>query len=256
MPTLTLSVRGTYTRLRGERVGHSGGGPRGRVFGFSRDSRKRLLDVLNMVDAALLGNGLFLTLTYPDVFPADAHQWKRHLDVWCKRLRREYPRASVVWRLEWKERLSGVNRGKIAPHFHLLVTGVPRVSLEWLSRSWYETVGSGDIRHLQAGTSGTRVRNRRAMMSYASKYIAKIAEETFGGWTGRVWGVVNRRGLGIILRTYELTWAQFYRIRRVFRSWLESKRGRRSWARLRGQGITAYLDAETSGAVLAWAGVF
>jgi hypothetical protein len=255
MPTLTVAVSGTFARLKGERPGHSGGGPRGRVFGFSRDARKRMLDLLNQVDASRLADGLFLTLTYPDVFPEDAHVWKRHLDTFCKRLRRRYPRAGVVWRLEWKTRLSGVNAGAVAPHFHLLVVGVKRMCLKWLSESWYETVGSGDIRHLGAGTQGARVRDRRALMSYASKYMAKVAEETFGGWTGRCWGVVGRSWLGIVLYEIELTWRQFYRIRRVFRSWLESKRGRRSWARLRGQGMTAYLDAANAGRVLSWAGV-
>ncbi|MBI5849316.1 MAG: hypothetical protein HZB31_15450 [Nitrospirae bacterium] len=38
-----------------------------------------------------------------------------------------------------------------APHFHILVTGI--IDRQELSRMWFDVVGSGDPRHLQAGTS-------------------------------------------------------------------------------------------------------
>jgi hypothetical protein len=51
----------------------------------------------------------------------------------------------------------------------------------------------------------------------------------------------------------EIGWWAFYRIRRVFRGWLEHKLGRKYWTRFSGQGLTAYLDDVTVGRVLAWA---
>lgn len=253
MPSVTLAVGGTYARLTGERPGPpTGGGLRGQVSGFSRASRKRLLDLLNMIRTEALSTGLFVTLTYPDIFPQEADRWKRDLDVFLKRAKRQFPKSVWVWRLEWKERRSGENAGKVAPHFHLLALGVPWVDLRWLARSWYETVGSGDLRHLGAGTQAQRVRSRRGVLYYAAKYMGKSAESP-SFWTGRVWGIVGRDLLPVALVTFVLDWQQFYRLRRVLRSWLEKKTGHKARAKLRGQGITAYLDDGSTGRLLAWA---
>jgi len=253
MPEVAVAVGGTFMQLRGAGIGgRRGGGIRGRVEGFSRQSRKRLLDWLNMIETGELSSGLFLTLTYPDVFPTDPQRWKRDLDVFLKRLKRQYPGAVCVWRLEWKERLSGENVGKVAPHFHIIALGIPRMSLRWLSVSWFETVGSGDDRHLGAGTQAQRIRHRRGIMYYAAKYMAKVAESP-DFWTGRVWGIVGRDLLPVVLVSFVLDWSAFYRLRRVMRGWLERKTGRKAWARHRGQGMTAYLDDATSGRLLAWA---
>jgi len=253
MPEMTLAVGGTYGRLTGARPGPpTGGGLRGAVWGFSRESRKRLLDLLNMIRCEALSSGLFMTLTYPDEFPTDAERWKRDLDVFLKRLKRAHPDSVVVWRLEWKERLSGQNAGQVAPHFHLIALGIPWLDLRWLARSWYETVGSGDERHLGAGTQAQRIRNRRGILYYAAKYVGKVAESP-QFWTGRVWGVVGRELLPVMLVTFTLSWSQFYRVRRVLRSWLERKTGHKARAKLRGMGMTAYLDEDSLKRVLTWA---
>jgi len=251
MPSVTMAAGGTYVRMTGQAAGHTGGGIRGRVRGFSRQSRKRLLDLLNMVNTDALSQGLFMTLTYPDLFPEKPERWKRDLDVFLKRMKRAYPGAVLVWRLEWKERLSGQNAGQVAPHFHIIALSVPWLDLRWLAEAWYETVGSGDERHLGAGTQAQRIRNRRGILYYASKYMSKPAESP-EFWTGRVWGVVGRDLLPVILVTFELTWSQFYRVRRVLRGWLERKLGRKMWSRFRGQGMTAYLDNDTFKSVMVW----
>jgi len=253
MPQLEIALGGTYARLRGGGGAQCGGGLRGQVHGFTRQSRKRFMDFLNMIVTLALASGLFVTLTYPDVFPERPRRWKRDIDVFLKRAKRRYPRSVWVWRLEWKTRLSGQNVGKVAPHFHLLALGIPRLSLRWLAQAWYETVGSGDLRHLENGTHAQRIGSRRGVLWYAAKYIGKIAEDVEPGWTGRVWGVVGRDLLEVVLVRVELSWAQFYRLRRVLRGWLERKIGRRAGGRLRGQGITAYLDDTTSGRLAAWA---
>ena len=253
MPEVTIAQGGTYGKLKGARHGPpTGGGPRGIIKGFSRESRKRLLDLLNMVRTEALSSGLFMTLTYPDQFPTDPARWKRDIDVFLKRLKRAHPGAVVVWRLEWKERLSGQNQGQIAPHFHLIALSIPWMDLRWLAESWYETVGSGDIRHLGAGTQAQRIRNKRGILYYAAKYMGKTAESP-EFWTGRVWGVVGRDLLPVMLVTFQVTWDQFYRIRRVLRSWLEKRTGRKARAKLRGMGMTAYLDDRTMNRILTWA---
>jgi hypothetical protein len=41
-------------------------------------------------------------------------------------MQRRRPGAAIIWKMEFKERQSGMNKGKIAPHYHLLVFGVSR----------------------------------------------------------------------------------------------------------------------------------
>lgn len=255
-PTLTIAAGGSFAKLSGCGGPAHGGGIRGRVVGFSAQSRKRLLDLLNMLKRETVSDAVFLTLTYPDVFPVDAHRWKRDLDAVSKALARKYPQMSAIWRLEWKKRLSGENVGRMAPHFHLLVFGVPWLDLVWLSKTWYRVVGSGDEKHLQAGTSAERVRSWRGVMHYCSKYIGKPAAESFGGWTGRCYGVLGRENLAIRLLVVPLTWQQFYSIRRVMRSWLRKRLGRKrrrdGWRWNSGNGVTCYLTDDIAARLLAW----
>lgn len=163
---------------------------RGEIKGFSRKSRKRLLDVLSQIPRrAISGGVLLITLTYPSQYPSDPSVFKAHLFAFRKRLEREHGDVSVVWRLERQ------SRG--APHYHLLVFGLKRVDIGWLSRAWYEIVGSGDEKHLRAGTNVVRVRGWRELTAYVSKYVAKV--DSHGLRWGRLWGVWNKEGLGIVL---------------------------------------------------------
>lgn len=210
--TLRVSVGGRLAKLRGEPGWPGGGGPRGRIGGFSRGSRRRMLEFLQSVDQEAVGLPLFVTLTYPARWPGEPRRWKRDLDVWLMRLRRAQPEAWAVWRLEPQR------RG--APHYHLLVFGLPRLEIEWLSRTWYEVVGSGDERHLRAGTQVQRVESWRRVVGYASKYLAKPVEELPQDWqrgVGRWWGVHNRRAARREAVEVRLTVRAFYRLRRVLR---------------------------------------
>jgi len=102
---------------------------RGVCKGFSFGSRRRMLDRLNQVScAAVLPD--FITLTLPDDAFQDsvadfAKTAKLHLDVLLKRLHRACDSACGFWRIEWKARKSGLYEGKLFPHFHLLVWGLP-----------------------------------------------------------------------------------------------------------------------------------
>ena len=66
---IEVAAGATLVRLRGPGSGgapDNGGGKRGQVCGFSRKSRKRLLDELNSVPVDVLADALFITLTLPD----------------------------------------------------------------------------------------------------------------------------------------------------------------------------------------------
>jgi len=101
----------------------SGCGPRGEIVEFTPASRRRMLELLAKVEQAAVP--LAFTLTYPDNFPLYREDYKGHLEAFCDRMQRRWPGAAIIWKLEFKERQSGKNKGKIAPHYQLLVFGVP-----------------------------------------------------------------------------------------------------------------------------------
>ena len=162
---------------------HNFGGARGVCKGFSFSSRRRMLDRLNQVsvDATLPD---FVTLTLPDEsfhdsVPVFACKAKALLDIQLKRLHRACPSASAFWRIEWKARKSGLHEGKLFPHFHLLVWGLPDRSVE---TSWganvqrFESyVPVKDYQTQFAGLCGEVVSNhcfasKRQAMRFVSRY--------------------------------------------------------------------------------------
>lgn len=125
-------ARSPSAEWNGELFGGSGG-VRGKCKGFSAGSRRRLLDRLNCIS---VGSTLpqFLSLTLPDDVFCDsvsefAKMAKHWLDSFLKRLDRACPEACGLWRIEWKARQTGAHVGKLFPHFHLLVWGLPEREL-------------------------------------------------------------------------------------------------------------------------------
>lgn len=167
---------------------------------------------------------LFVTLTYPANWPGSWSTWKRHLDTWLKRTRRRLPAAAGAWKLEPQ------TRG--APHFHLLVVGASFMAKDWLSRSWYEVVGSGDPKHLAAGTNVQLAHSHRGVVAYAAKYTAKHQElpDSWQGGVGRWWGIFNRAGLGIEWQTLALWDTEFYSALRIIRHLISNRQAARSRA--------------------------
>jgi len=170
---------------------------RSNITQFSRQSRKRLLDLLGSIDKEQ--KPIFVTLTYPGEFTTDSRQWKRDLDNFFKRMRRKAPGSSAIWKLEPQK------RG--APHFHLFIWGLSYDALFlWVRKAWYEVVGSGDYRHYQAGTRVEKIKSWRGIRSYASKYMGKIFDSPTMqdcGWDqpGRFWGVHGRKYLPCVIAT-------------------------------------------------------
>ena len=176
-------------------------GKRGNVCTFSKGSRIRLLRKfarLEVVEGAGYRSKVsFLTLTtqrhlHPRVI-------KRFAQMMFKRVSRKYPSLSVVWRLEFQK------RG--APHLHCVCFNAPYIDRIWLVAAWGELVDQVnpvvDIR---------RVKSTRQLVSYVSKYVAKVGDASlldigtknagdFGRWdgmensVGRLWGVWNAERL-------------------------------------------------------------
>ena len=153
------------------------------------------------------------TLTYPRKFPSDGKLVKKHLDL-IKKYMVAKGMGQHLWFLEFQK------RG--APHVHILHEGA--VCKEWLSKTWYRVVGSGDERHLRAGTNSQKVRKYRGGNRYAVKYSSKTYQkdvpEDYQN-VGRFWGCskgVNPKVMArATLREDDLLralegWSQFERL--------------------------------------------
>ncbi len=247
--------------------GGSTGGVRRAISGFSSGSRRRLLQKIHQLDTVKAGLPLFVTLTYPAVFPTSGRVVKRDLDTFLKRVKRAYhSETSPVWGF-WK--LEPQQRG--APHLHLLVWGVapfphradPDVYQEqvrgvWRWRSscpcplcfvrvaWFEVVGSGDPKHLQAGTRTERVKTWNGVTAYASKYLGKRFQDVSVIWqeVGRFWGIFGRRYLPVNFAYVKLTARGFFMLRRYARRLLR-KAGRRVASGSQYAGNWAFASPDT-----------
>ena len=214
----TIGSRIVTTRSRGIR---------GKVEGFSRESRRNLLRRIASINRtafrAYRGRIMSATLTYPSEYPKDPMLCKRHLEALRKRLTRRFGPFSGFWRLGIQE------RG--ASHFHLLLFVPPSLGKvkelrRFVSRSWYEICGEVSEGHLQAGTRVEEVRNWRTATSYMERYVAKPERFPEGVETGRVWGAWNEEMLPVRWETTKVSLKDAYRIRRIYRR----------LARLRGRG--------------------
>lgn len=189
------------------------GAKRGKCRRFSHASRRRLLQQVASIDLHALGcRPLFITLTYPRVYSEDPAEWRRHLEAFRKALERRWGQVGTHWKLERQ------HRG--APHWHLIwYFLMPRAMLKafrrWTSTTWYRVVGSGDERHLRAGTQVKYARSSKGVMAYAAKYAAKLGDDE-GEW-GRRWGVWNKKCLPIKPVVKRLAPSAFKLVRRVLR---------------------------------------
>lgn len=161
--------------------------PRGMVKEFSWASRRRLAFVASntAVDFRTM-----VTLTYPRQFPSDGRKVKRDLNAFLVWFKRDRGAFSYLWFLEFQR------RG--APHIHLLTSsqfpkgkkGAKGLRFR-VSAVWYRLVGSGDSRHLGAGTRVERVRTCEGAKRYAVKYAMKMRQKRVPPAyrnVGRFWG--------------------------------------------------------------------
>lgn len=213
-PVLEVYPQGTMIKLHGVykpvAVKRKVDNRRGKIKGFTKGSRKRLQQKLAAIDKKNLP--VFVTLTYPAVWPGNPKIWKLQLKKFLKRLAYNYPGACGIWKLEPQR------RG--APHFHLFVWGVSYEKLRaYCDLAWYEVVGSNDIKHLKAGVRVEKLRSWKGARSYASKYFGKVIDE-LPGWeeVGRYWGVFHREDLPLSKVTfYEIDQRTAFQLLRYMR---------------------------------------
>jgi hypothetical protein len=200
------------------------GSGRKEICGFSKAARRRMLDYLLSIDWNLLigeskraaqARGVFATLTYPANYSQHFQDWKRHLDIFRKHLLRSYsPKTSVIWKLENQEYRCQKTGAEFIPHFHLAIDFKEPVDIRefraWLSAYWYISVGSGDPKHLRAGTNAQVIYGDTGrLLSYLGKYLSKTyASKTH---TGRVWGVWNKFELAPVKIYTQVAWVKLLR---------------------------------------------
>ena len=196
---------------------------RGTIKRYTARSRARLMYLLAKLrrDCPL---PLFITLTYPNEWPGDWETWKAHLHVFCVWLSDRWPTMAAIWKLEPQE------RG--APHYHLLVFGVPFIPFVDVAKEWAGIVGSNDYaKHLASGTRVERVESFNGVCYYAAKYIGKECAVELEN-CGRFWGIVGRKNLPlsevetVAISARAAIWLRRI-IRRKMRGELRARYGRR-----------------------------
>lgn len=160
---------------------------RGEIVEFSKASRRRLAFVAS--NSAVVFRTM-ITLTYPKEFPNDGKQVKANLREFLTWLKRDTGGCAYLWFLEFQI------RG--APHVHVLIdwhgkrgTDALRCMRFRISAQWYRIVGSGDYKHLQAGTRVETLRKPDGARRYAVKYAAKMRQKAVPPAyrnVGRFWG--------------------------------------------------------------------
>jgi hypothetical protein len=170
---------------------------RGEIMGFSRESRKRLMQLFGSIDtSAIAGRSLVITLTYGKTWSEDWRVWQAHFLAFLMRLERKYPKVATIWRLEKQK------RG--APHWHLLVIGEPFIPHAWVKDCWRAIALQDDEYEGKRATECRAMQQWKQAALYISKYIAKESEASVPSQMGRVWGVRRKYLLPITLVEAEL----------------------------------------------------
>ena len=159
--------------------------------------------------------------------------------------------ARGFWKLEFQR------RG--APHWHLILITPRQINgqrlTEWISQAWYESVGSGDEKHLRAGTNvdiqqsvdaSDALRLALYFAGYSTaknkEYQHKVPDEGWvdeNGSSGRFWGYFGVKPAEIERR---ITPHDLVETKRLLRSRERSQRGTVRFDELPEAKQTAWLD--------------
>jgi len=182
---------------------------RGKVFGLSERSRKRMLEQVARLefdqDEGYRQCAVFITLTTLAInHPKRA---KDMLFAFIKRMKRRFPDVCGLWRMEFQK------RG--APHFHLILFNLLFWSKEEVQGNWGEIVNEE-----RPFTRIESIRSAKGVMKYTAKYCGKMDEDSGFNYVpylaaedsiGRVWGVINRDKLPVgKLIKYQLDFGRWF----------------------------------------------
>lgn len=190
-----VSVRTELPQTAAARARRKPGGKRGKITGFSKQSRRNLrVAVRNVFDAHS-----FITVTVPPGRIVDGATLRR----WWDRLREWLIHGRVPTKGGETRSLnaSGVLVKEFTkhgvPHLHIVVD-VP-IKQDWLSREWSRITGCFDPAFVRSSVRIDGVRNLPRLASYMAKLDQKVAPE--GYELGRWWsafGVKKPRPIVVI----------------------------------------------------------
>ena len=175
--------------------------PRKGISKFTRASRLRMLSMLATIRWDDVPESSFLTVTYPDPNVHTDSQKRNQERYLLHRMIERFAGITVptMWRVEWKERLTGANVGEVLPHIHMLAFGGRYVGRERL-RSWWRSIIKAEGR-LEVDSQIVSAGDTVGL--YISKYCGKVEDVSSsldnGAYlnTGRQWGVLRKSRLPI-----------------------------------------------------------
>jgi hypothetical protein len=96
---------------------------------------------------------------------------------------------------------------------------------EWLERTWYECVGSGQVKHFHQGSHVDLLQKIRGVQAYISKYVAKVQDHDSSPYSiGRWWGIVGSENIPWAKRRLvELTDKEVCKVMRTYRRYTQSR---------------------------------
>jgi len=249
--SMCLSLHNSRSNFQSKKFVPSG--MRKRIRGFSKDARRNLLKQLQSVDYEELNaqfwNAYFITLTYQYSVEQDKEDfyftWKNDLNKVKDDLKKFYMKLNYFFsrklNLEWFSfwKMEFFERAPV-PHFHLILFVsksdlVNQRSLaEIISIMWVDTItnktGVSDELKAKMYSSSTNIRytpidKYRILSVYISKEVGKEYQVNVDGYTGRFWGIENRKIYkNFILEDQRLISEEvFYKVRRIMRKYLRKK---------------------------------
>lgn len=203
---------------------------RGKIRGFSRKSRNRLIK-----ETAKLKNdpNIWVDLTFPDEFFEGCHGLSDIAEKSSKALKR-FKRMlgeniNGIWKREYESRKSGKNKGDYFPHFHLLLN-IPSVELEneslkirslWLETLQYLGLSGEGLEKSARVTLNPKswriINDRKHASRYVSKYVAKIQclnDIDDDVSLGRFWGYIGKPE-GAAVHQYIISFQEYSVLKRI-----------------------------------------
>jgi len=227
-------------------------GMRKKIKGFSKDARRNLLWKLQSLDYeelnAQLWHAYFITLTYQYSLDRDQEDfyftWKNDLNLVKKdlknffdKLKYFFKKLNVDWFAFWKMEFFS---GALVPHFHLILFVAPidavnqRSLREIIPIMWVDTItnntGVSDklkerMYRVSTNVRYTPIDKYEILQIYISKEVGKDYQVDVDGYTGRFWGIENRKVYKWFY--YEesrlISEEVFYKVRRIMRKYLKKK---------------------------------
>ena len=266
--SMYLSMHNTSSNFKSKKFIPSG--MRKKITGFSKEARRNLLRNLQSVNYeelnARLWNAYFITLTYQYSLDDGKEDFyfthknlnlaKVDLDNFFKRLKRFFGKLKVDWFCFWKMEFFS---SAPVPHFHLMLFVAPHSDVRYdvlrdkINAMWVDVITNGiDVSDelksamLKASTNVryTPLDRYRILQVYISKEVGKDYQVDVDDYTGRFWGISNRKIFKefFVRDGYLVSENTFYKLRRVFVSYLKKKGYRYKLRSLNGMSLFYILN--------------